>query len=103
MKGFGLIKHAVVIATLCAFGFPQAEAIEIVGGPSPAAHMSDDLLTQVRRRAAAIVMAGVATVAGEACIGGGRHAPGRHARPGGAHAGRRERCTGEHPSTSTGT
>ena len=35
MKGFGLIKHAIVITTLCAFGLPQAEAMEIFAGPSP--------------------------------------------------------------------
>jgi hypothetical protein len=35
MKGFGLIKQAVVIATLCAFGSPQAEAIEIFADRAP--------------------------------------------------------------------
>lgn len=64
MKGFGLIKQAVVIATLCAFGSPQAEAIEIFAGPSPAAHMNDDVLTQV--------------------MGGGGH---RHAGAGGHRGG----------------
>ena len=48
MKGLGLIKRAVVIATLSAFGLPRAEAIEIFAGPNPAAHMNDSLLTQVR-------------------------------------------------------
>jgi hypothetical protein len=44
MKGFGLIRRAIVIMTLCGFGLSQAEAIEIVGGPNPVAHMNDGLV-----------------------------------------------------------
>ena len=48
MKGFGLIRRAIVIVTLCGFGLPQAEAIEIVGGPSPLAHMNDGLVLKAQ-------------------------------------------------------
>jgi hypothetical protein len=40
VKGFGLKMPAIVIVTLCGFGLPQAEAIEIVGGPSPVRYMN---------------------------------------------------------------
>ena len=48
MRKLGFIKRALVVVTLGAFAAPQAEAIEIFTGPSPAAHMNDDILTQVR-------------------------------------------------------
>ena len=48
MKGFGLIRRAIVIVTLCGFGLPQAEAIEIVGGPGPLAHMNDGLILKAQ-------------------------------------------------------
>ena len=48
MKGFGLIRRAIVIVTLCGFGLPQAEAIEIVGGANPVAHMSDGLVLKAQ-------------------------------------------------------
>jgi len=73
MKGFGLMTQAVVIATLYAFGSPQAEAIEIFAGPSPAAHMNDDVLTQV--------MGG----GGHRHAGGGGHRGGGGMHRGGGH------------------
>ena len=77
MRKLGFIKRALVVVTLGAFAAPQAEAIEIFGGPNPAAHMSDDLLTQVRG-------GGGRGGGGHRHGGGGmhrrrRHAPGRHA------------------------
>ena len=48
MKGFGLIRRAIVIVTLCGFGLPQADAIEIVGGANPVAHMSDGLVLKAQ-------------------------------------------------------
>jgi hypothetical protein len=44
MKGFGLSRRAIVIVTLCGFGPPQAEAMEIVGGPSPVRDMNVGLV-----------------------------------------------------------
>ena len=44
MKGLGVVKGAFVIATLCCFGSPQADAIDFVGGPSPVAQMDDGMI-----------------------------------------------------------
>lgn len=48
MKAFGLIRRAIVIVTLCGFGLSRAEAIEIIGGPSPVAHMSDGIVLKAQ-------------------------------------------------------
>ena len=85
MRGLGFIKRAVVIATLCAFGLPQAEAIEIFGGSNPVAHMNDDLLTQVR--------GGGHRHGGGGMHRGGMHRPAERTRGGGTFTG----------ATSTGT
>ena len=59
MKGFGLIRRATVIVTLCGFGLPQAEAIEIVGGPSPVAHMNDGMVLKAQIRQGGVQRGGV--------------------------------------------
>src|SRR5271166_3898070 len=41
-------RGGFVAVSLCCFGLPQAEAVEIFDGPSLAAHMNDGLITQVR-------------------------------------------------------
>ena len=43
-----LARSGFVAVTLCCFGLPQAEAVEIFDGPSLAAHLNDGLITQVR-------------------------------------------------------
>ncbi len=48
MKALGLIRRAIVIVTLCGFGLSQAEAIEIIGGPSPVAHMNDGIVLKAQ-------------------------------------------------------
>jgi hypothetical protein len=48
MKGLALIRRAVVFLTLSGFVLPQAEAMEIMGGPSPAADMYDGMVLKVQ-------------------------------------------------------
>ena len=48
MNGFGVFKNALFALALLGFSAPQAEAIEIFSGANPAAHMNDDMITQVR-------------------------------------------------------
>jgi hypothetical protein len=48
MTGLGFIRRAIVIVTLCGFGLSEAEAIEIIGGPSPVAHMNDGMVLQAQ-------------------------------------------------------
>ena len=43
-----LARGALVTVTLSCFGLPQAEAVEIFSPPGLAAHMNDDMVTQVR-------------------------------------------------------
>ena len=72
MNGFGVFKNALFALALLGFSAPQAEAIEIFSGANPAAHMNDDMITQVR--------------GGRGGGGGMRHGGGGH-RGGGMHRG----------------
>jgi len=47
MKWSNLIKGACAAAALSGFALPQANAIEIFGGPNPAARMSDGVISKV--------------------------------------------------------
>jgi hypothetical protein len=83
MNGLGFARRALVVATICAFGSPQAEAIEFIGAPSPAAHLEDGLvLTAAARR-------------GGGGHGGGHHGGGMHRRAG--HPGHRPGAPGHRP------
>ena len=48
MRWSRLARGGFVAVTLCCFGLPQAEAVEIFDGPSLAAHLNDAVITQVR-------------------------------------------------------
>ncbi len=48
MKGLGLIRRAIVTVTLCGFGLSEAQAIEIIGGVSPVAHMNDGMVLKAQ-------------------------------------------------------
>ena len=98
MKGLSFVKRAVAIATICALGAPQAGAIEIFGGPNPAAHMSDDLLTQVRG-------GGGRGGGGHRHGGGGMHRGGMHGgmNRGGGHNFNPTTSTATSTTTSIGT
>jgi hypothetical protein len=48
MKRLALIRRAVVFLTVSGFVLPQAEAMEIVGGPNPAAEMYDGTVLKVQ-------------------------------------------------------
>jgi hypothetical protein len=61
MKGLGFIRRAIVIVTLCGFGLSQAQAIEIIGGMSPAAHMSDGMVLQAQIGQGSVQRGGVRT------------------------------------------
>ena len=62
-----LARGGFVAVALCCFGLPRAEAVEVFGGPSLAAHMNDGLITQVRGAAAAVAcVAAVAECTGAA-------------------------------------
>jgi hypothetical protein len=80
MHWSNLARSGFVAVTLCCFGLPQAEAVEIFDGPSLAAHLNDGLITQVR---------------GGGGRGGMRHGGGMH-RGGGMHAGGMHRGGGMH-------
>ena len=75
MHWSNLARGGFVAVTLCCFGLPQAEAVEIFDGPSLAGHMNDGLITQVR--------------GGRGGGGGMRHhgGGGMHRGGGGMHAG----------------
>jgi hypothetical protein len=47
MNWSGFARGAIAAVTLCCFGLPQAEAIEIVAGPSPVVHMNDGMVSKV--------------------------------------------------------
>ena len=47
MTWSNLIKGACAAAALSGFALPQANAIEIFGGPNPAARMSDGVISKV--------------------------------------------------------
>jgi hypothetical protein len=43
----GLVRAACIVATLCSFALPQAEALEIVGGASLVARPDDGMISKV--------------------------------------------------------
>ena len=97
MNGFGVFKNALFALALLGFSAPQAEAIEIFSGANPAAHMNDDMITQVRGVAAAVAAAACVTtaaaIAAGACIEAGACIVPQAGRAG-CTAGRAE-CTAE--------
>jgi hypothetical protein len=70
MNWKGHLKNALFALALAGLIAPQAQAIEVYTGASPATHLNDDLITQVRGGGR----------------GGMRHGGGMH-RGGGMHAG----------------
>jgi hypothetical protein len=79
MSWKGHFKNSLFALALVSFSAPQAEAIEIFAGANPAAHINDDLLTQVR---------GGRGGGGMRHGGGGRHhGGGGHFAGGGMHHG----------------
>jgi hypothetical protein len=71
MNGSGIVRNALFALALISFSAPPADAIEIVGGSSQAAHLDAGLFTTV------------AVHRGGGHRGGGIHRPA--GRPGGAH------------------
>ena len=84
MNGLGLFKNMMFALALVGFSAPQAEAIEIVGGANPAAHMNDDMITQVRAGGRGGVRHHGGGNRGGMHHGGG-HRGGMHRPPGGMH------------------
>jgi hypothetical protein len=74
MNGLGIFKSALVALALVGFSAPQAEAIEIVGGSSPAFRMNEGLISTVAMHRG-----------GGGHRGGGMHHGGMH--HGGMHRG----------------
>ncbi|MBV9289735.1 MAG: hypothetical protein JO288_18310, partial [Hyphomicrobiales bacterium] len=50
MKPSDLVRNTLFALALCQFSAPPAEALEILDGASPASHLNDDWITQVRGR-----------------------------------------------------
>jgi hypothetical protein len=68
-----LVKGACVTLTLSCFGLPQANAIEIVGGSNPVAHLNDGMVVKVVVRGGAVRVHGGAVHRGGAYRGGVYH------------------------------
>jgi hypothetical protein len=78
MSGSGIFKNALFALALLSLSAPQAEAIEIFGEVNPAAHMNDDMITQVRGGRGG----GVHHRGGAGMHRGGMHHGGMHRPPG---------------------
>jgi len=97
MNRLGMFKNSLFALALLGLSAPQAEAIEIFGGANPAAHLNDDVITQVRGGGRG-GGGGMRHHGGAMHRGGGMHRGGMHGgmhrggmhgmhRPGGAHGG----------------